>query len=163
MKFDPMTGKPIVGAGKKRSTKGIKIAAVLAVVVVEHGVIVKQDAPRIILAKKYKIVQPFLNTFKPNHLMDNLNCSDILDGEYTVSGNGVAGDVSVMDVVLGVDSSEKKISLEGRLCYGDFGTRVCAFMDSKKVLVGFPELYRDPLKYSYAEEKDGYLIEWLEN
>ena len=161
-RFDPMTGKPIQETGKASVPKAVKIAVIAVAAVAAVGIVAAQAVPRIVLGKNYKIVQAIGNTMESNHLMDNMSPIGVMaSGKYTVTVDGSVENVGV-EAALAMNSSAKKASLEGHASYMGFGVDMAASMDDSQVLVSIPELTDQTLRYSYVEEKNGYLIDLLE-
>ena len=158
-----MTGKPIQEAGKARGAKGIKIAIAAVAAVAVVGIVAVQAAPRILLGKNYKVIQAVGNTFESNHLMDNMNSLDILSsGKYTVNVDASVENVGV-EAAFATNTSAQKASMEGKVSYRGEDIDMAAMIDDKQMLVSLPTLTDRTLKYSYIEEKDGYLIDMLED
>ena len=165
MRFDPMTGKPLSGKGKGSKRTGFKAAVCVAVaaVVVVIGVVAVQAVPRIVYGKNYKLLRALRNTFTMNNLMENLNPTDIISGgNFTVIVNGDIEGVE-MDTTLAIDAPAEKLSCEGNVSYQGFGTDFAVGVNEGEILVSIPDFSDQMLRYSYVEEKDGYLVDLLEN
>lgn len=160
-RFDPMTGKPI-GEKKPHGGKGLKIAvaAVAAVVVI---VLVVSMMPRIVYGSNYPVLQAFRNFCRGNHLMENMNFLDVIaGGEFTVTLEGEFEDIDV-NMAYALDIPKKEASIEGSASYSGFEADFAAGINESEILLSIPEIFSDTFYYSYVEEKDGYIVDLLED
>lgn len=166
--FDPDTGEPLngnVGGGRKFVFKKWMIAIPVAAVVVVAGVGVAKGSG--LSGKAGKVAVAAAKTFSeaPAIVEDLKSFSVLGEDSYTVTVNvdaGIEGESVEASVVYANKSDEKQVSGDVSVAgYANFDFVVG--IDSEEVTAQFPFLSDDVFFYNYVEEKDGFLVDALDD
>lgn len=179
MNFDPMTGLPMVynggnntydtgKAGVKKSGNKKFIWAIGAVILVAIVIVVLVGVGQgWFLSKGNKVLLATANTFKgTSKLVEDLDATGILaSGKYTI-GAEVEAEIDEEDFKLEVmyadNKKEKRLSGECSYYYiPDIGG-VVALTESELKFQGSPIIDDYVFIYNYIEEKDGEIIDLLD-
>lgn len=180
MNFDPMTGLPITYSGgstapetdstKKSAKKKILIgvAAAVAALALIGIVVFACISSGLFLGKGNKVLLAINNTFNGKYrLAEDLDVADILtSGKYTV-GTELDAEVDGEDLILTASyansGNDKQISVSGSYDYIPDVSIVAALTKSELKLQGSPVIDDYVFIYNYTKEKDGALMELLED
>lgn len=163
MNFDPMTGQPIQNVQTQKKSK-IKVMLIAAAGVAVVGVVAFAGiVSGAFLGKGNKVLLAVSNTFtEENRLAEDLSVArDIVSSDkYTLAVNGEAEGVG-MEVTYIQDSADKQ--MKGNIDAGYVDVDFDAVLDKNQVSVKIPMISDKVFTYAYAEKKDGYLVEELED
>ncbi|MCC8150990.1 MAG: hypothetical protein LIO96_05930, partial [Lachnospiraceae bacterium] len=164
--FDPDTGEPLNGGGgRKFAFKKWMIAIPVAAVVVVAGVGLVKGG--VLVGKSGKVAVAAAKTFSeaPAIVEDLKSFSVLGEDTYTVTVNvdtDIEGESVEAAVVYSNKSDEMQVSGDVSVAgYANFDFIVG--IDSKEVTAQLPFLSDDVFFYNYVEEKDGYLVDILDD
>lgn len=167
----PGAGQSFTGAQPSGNRFPVKIAAIVAAVVIAAVVCVKVLAGGVSAKHGTNITKALTEavfSFEDSKLGQDMNLKKLrtsktgsigLDG--SVDESGITADVNG---TLSYDFGAKKYSIDGKLSAAGIDTDVQLYADSKNISLYVPVLYDKALAYNYTEKnEDGYLAQALES
>ncbi|MBQ3793517.1 MAG: hypothetical protein II798_04345 [Lachnospiraceae bacterium] len=110
-----------------------------------------------------KILKAGANTFKANATLENLGQAGfIAKGDYNMHLEGEIEDIE-FNADYNRNRGKKLMSLDANVEYDGVETAVQAYMNDKVVQLSVPLLSDEVFSYNYVDEKDGYVVDMVED
>ena len=179
MNFDPMTGLPVAYTGggtagtengsTKKSGKNkilFGIVAAVAVLALIGIVVFACISSGLFMSKRNKVLVAVANTFDGKFkLVEDLNVAGMLAADKYTVGTELDTELDGEDLILTASyansGKDKQISVSGSYDYIPDVSVVAALTKSEVKLQGSPVIDDYVFVYNYVKEKDGALIELL--
>lgn len=166
--FDPMTGEPIYGdaAGAAAVKAGFPLAAKIAIGVAAGVVLVGGVGYAVVSnlgGVNGKVAKAIANTCKGGALITTLSeAMNGMDGDTaSVTMAGEIEDVE-FEIASSIDMKGKEFSTNGYVSAEDVKVAYEVYMDDKEVQATLPDWIDYTYVYNYVEDKDGYLIDMMD-
>ncbi|MBE5854305.1 MAG: hypothetical protein E7297_02975 [Lachnospiraceae bacterium] len=109
-----------------------------------------------------KILKAGANTLKAEAGLKDLGQAAFLaKGDYNIKVEGEVEDMSI-NADFNRNRGKKLMSLDSEVEYEGVSTKLQMFMDDKIIQVAIPLLTDDVMSYNYVDEKDGYVVDMVE-